>query len=319
MTLNARFPWASVTKQATAALVLGLVGEGRLDLNAPLATYLPQPRPTGPGATLRQLLTNTSGLVDPTDVALDYYTRSDSAASVAVDAGLMAALAFEPGSQFRYDLDFLALGRVVEAVTGRPYADVLRDCVLVPAGMATTALLQDDRVEARVPTGYVARDSADVAAGGGHSDRWTPSASGRMAQQEPRRDGGGRVPVRPGATRRTAVPSGTPGHDVHGGPGARIRRARRVHTASTWAAGRSPPSSARAASGALQPQPPLPGSGRRSRRDEQRGHGRPLPDIHRAGFSYDFARQPCVKETARTLCPSSNGGLLDSSVRRRRT
>ncbi len=169
MGLDARFPWASVTKEATAALVLGLVGEGRLQLDAPLSRYLPTLPSGGAGrVTLRQLLMNASGLVDPTDVAPDYYTRTDSAAAAAVDAGLAADLAFEPGSRFRYNnLDFLALGRVIEAVTGQSYPDVLQKRVLASAGMATTTLLRDDRIEARVPTGYVSRDSADIVSGGG--------------------------------------------------------------------------------------------------------------------------------------------------------
>ncbi len=158
-----RFPWASVTKQVTAALVLQLVDEGAVGLQTPLGDVLPGLRPGHAGrVTLRHLLTNTSGLPDADDLARDYESLPDGAATAVVGRALAADLAFEPGSQFRYtNTDFLVLGRVIEAVTGQTYADALQSRILGPLGMAETALVRDDRVEPRLPTGYLV-DSTGV-------------------------------------------------------------------------------------------------------------------------------------------------------------
>ena len=60
------------------------------------------------------------------------------------------ALLVSPGARAQSATD-----RVVEAVTGRTYADALRDRVLGPLGMTDTGLVRDDRVEPRLPTGYL--------------------------------------------------------------------------------------------------------------------------------------------------------------------
>ena len=142
-----RFPWASVTKQLTATVVLQLVSEGRLSLDTPLGDVLPGLRADAAGRVrIRHLLTNASGLPDP-DAIAGFYVAADSTRDALVDAALRDDLAFEPGATFRYNnLDFIALGRAVEALTGQPFPDVLRERVLasssrtvpvMPAGAST--------------------------------------------------------------------------------------------------------------------------------------------------------------------------------------
>jgi CubicO group peptidase (beta-lactamase class C family) len=64
-TVATRFRIASTTKQFTAALVLKLVEQGKLRLDAHIADYLPDyPRPQGQQVTLEHLLTHSSGLPD---------------------------------------------------------------------------------------------------------------------------------------------------------------------------------------------------------------------------------------------------------------
>ena len=67
------FPWASVTKQAVAVMVMQDVEDGRIALDAPASRYMRELRAGPRSPTVRQLLQHRSGLRDPND-APDFYT-----------------------------------------------------------------------------------------------------------------------------------------------------------------------------------------------------------------------------------------------------
>ncbi|SDC56830.1 D-alanyl-D-alanine carboxypeptidase [Geodermatophilus telluris] len=137
---------ASVAKAFTAATVLTLVSRGVLSLDDPVGTWRPDLPPAWQPVTLRQLLGHTSGIPD--------FSRSEAF----VDALLASLqdpppprellshaedepLLFAPGSEYRYsNSDNVVAGLVVEAATGRPYAEVLAALVLRPAGLRATGL-----------------------------------------------------------------------------------------------------------------------------------------------------------------------------------
>jgi len=149
-----RFGIGSINKCFTALLVAQLVEEGALDLDATLgevdATFACTP---AAGATVRQLLTHTGGLGD--------YVESippDVQAGVA-DLGELVALVRDdpvgPAGPFRYsNTGYLALGAVVEAVTGRSYYDVVQRRVFEPLGMDRTGHASLDRGVPDLATGY---------------------------------------------------------------------------------------------------------------------------------------------------------------------
>ena len=140
-----RWPWASVSKQVTAVLVMQQVDRGRLKLDAPIRSVLPDFRgPTGSRVTIRQLLQHTSGLPNPDDTpsAPDgvpgfYKERGPVIADRARTHGYCAgAPRAEPGAGFVYNnCDFNVLGAVLERATGKPYAAVLRDGLARPLGL----------------------------------------------------------------------------------------------------------------------------------------------------------------------------------------
>ena len=116
------FDAASLTKAvATAPSVLRLVEMGKLALDAPVAQYLPNCLPaenhSGANAiTVRHLLTHTSSLPAGLSTALDY--SGDARAKVFMHACAQAPT-HAPGKYFRYsDINFILLGRIVEAVSG---------------------------------------------------------------------------------------------------------------------------------------------------------------------------------------------------------
>lgn len=128
--------WASVTKQVTAALVMQQVDSGRIALDEPVTRYLPDfAGPSGRSVTVRQLLQHTSGLPNPEDTPKDadgipgFYRAAGPAGDAAAAGGFCGAGAKrEPGAGFEYNnCDYLVLGAVLERVTGRPYADLVRD------------------------------------------------------------------------------------------------------------------------------------------------------------------------------------------------
>jgi len=151
-----RWVWASNTKFITAILVMQQVDAGRFSLEEPLRRYLPAfTGPTGDRVTLRQLLQHRSGLPNPNDTQLntndvpEFYTQSgkqisDQARALGYCAGSVRA---EPGSEFTdfayNNCDYLVLGAILEAVTGKSYPTLLRDQIARPLGLRTIKLAPD--------------------------------------------------------------------------------------------------------------------------------------------------------------------------------
>ncbi|CAL9460727.1 D-aminopeptidase [Actinosynnema sp. ALI-1.44] len=134
-------PVASVSKSFTALAVMRLVEAGRVGLDAPVRAYLPDFRvadPRGEKITVRQLLTHTSGITDGT-LAEKSLPQPGSLAEAVVRAG-QATLATEPGTRYAYtNTNYHLAARLVEVVSGEPFADHLRRHVLDPIGMRATS------------------------------------------------------------------------------------------------------------------------------------------------------------------------------------
>jgi CubicO group peptidase (beta-lactamase class C family) len=137
-----RFRIASITKQFTAALVMRLVEEGSLDLDATIREYLPEyPTPQGDQVTIHHLLTHTSGIPSYTNLP----SFGGEMLAVARSPGEIVGmtwedeLEFEPGTDFSYNnTGYVLLGWIVERVTGQSYDEALADRVLRPLELANT-------------------------------------------------------------------------------------------------------------------------------------------------------------------------------------
>lgn len=135
----ARLPVASASKWVTAALVMTVVDDGRLSLDAPISRYLPEFTGDAGRITLRQLLAQTSGeggLPDGVDLRQDpRITLGASAAAIA-----RHPLQDRPGAVFRYGgPGYQVAGAAVEAVTGRRWAELFDERIARPAGMTASA------------------------------------------------------------------------------------------------------------------------------------------------------------------------------------
>lgn len=128
------FPLLSVTKMFTAATAVSLAQEGLLDLNRPIASYLPElDTNTELGrVTLHQLLTHTAGLVDD-----PHHPLCEGGGDLS-DAIAHAHLGAQPGAVYLYsNIGYALVGRVIERMTSRTFEDIVRERVLLPMGMST--------------------------------------------------------------------------------------------------------------------------------------------------------------------------------------
>lgn len=138
----------SVTKTFTAAIVLQLVAENRIDLDASVETYLPGVVQgngyDGDKITVRQLLNQTSGVAEylSVEVLLNPVNQLETHTLAEVASwGLAHEPTFEPGTGWSYsDTNYILAGMIIEQVTGRAYDEQLRSRIIEPLGLTDTYL-----------------------------------------------------------------------------------------------------------------------------------------------------------------------------------
>jgi D-alanyl-D-alanine carboxypeptidase len=136
-----RLYWASVGKALTATVVMQLVDEGRLRLDDPLSRWVPG-IPNAAVITIDHLLQHTAGVYsaneDPDRRADPRYHAPEDDVAVATRHGAL----FCPGQYWRYsNTGYSLLGRIIEAVDGRPYHESVNQRIAVRLGLATLRAL----------------------------------------------------------------------------------------------------------------------------------------------------------------------------------
>ncbi len=135
------FEAASLSKPVFAYGVLKLVEQGKLDLDAPLTKYLPEPYIEGDARlekiTARIVLSHRTGFPN---------WRGD---------GNPLTIRFSPGERFSYSGEgFVYLQKVVEQITGRPLNDYMNEAVFQPLGMTSSSYVWRSDYDARTATGH---------------------------------------------------------------------------------------------------------------------------------------------------------------------
>jgi CubicO group peptidase (beta-lactamase class C family) len=159
MTADTIFRLYSMTKPIICTALMTLLEEGRFRLIEPLAKYIPAfgsvkvleadgtlVAPVRP-ILIRDLMTHMSGLsyhfVEEAGVGKMYKESKLLAAhhtlEEAIDDLARFPLAFQPGSRWRYSVGIDVAARVIEAISGRPLGDFLRERLFEPLGMTDTA------------------------------------------------------------------------------------------------------------------------------------------------------------------------------------
>ena len=143
----------SITKQFTAAAILQLKAAGKVDLDSPVATYLPSV-PHAKDVTIRELLTHTSGLHD-------YMDGADPLVGTPVTFDqLMARIAdkpldFEPGTSWAYsNTNYIILGRIIEVVSHQRWDAYVKERLFAPAGMSESSTIAGESAIADMARGY---------------------------------------------------------------------------------------------------------------------------------------------------------------------
>ncbi|MEM1128440.1 MAG: glycoside hydrolase family 3 N-terminal domain-containing protein [Bacteroidota bacterium] len=131
------FDLASLTKVvATTTAAMQLYEAGQLDLDRPLATYLPAFGQRGKAdITVRQVLTHTSGLIP----FRPFHQEGVTTREAVLDTILASPLIYEPGTDMRYsDFNMIALALAMEQITDMPFEEYTERHIFEPLGMRNT-------------------------------------------------------------------------------------------------------------------------------------------------------------------------------------
>ncbi len=163
-TTDSVFQMGSITKVWTTTLVMQLVDEGRLDLDARVVEMLPEFGLADAAAarviTLRQLLTHTSGIDG--DQFVDTGRGDDAIARFVAHLHGVGCI-HAPGARFSYcNAGFVVAGRLVEFVRGACYDTVLRERIVQPLGLRATGTLPEHAILHRAAAGHFADPSGNA-------------------------------------------------------------------------------------------------------------------------------------------------------------
>lgn len=167
MALDAIFRVASMTKPMTSVAAMMLSEEGRLEIAAPVAAYLPEFAELTVGVerrkpkrtmTVQDLLRHTSGLTyaafgdSPVQMIwrdAELMDEGQTNAELVAKLGRLP-LMFEPGTAWEYSMSTDVLGRIVEVVSGKSLADFFADRIAGPLGMSDTGFAATGERAARL-------------------------------------------------------------------------------------------------------------------------------------------------------------------------
>ena len=151
------FQIGSITKTLTATMVMQLVDEGLLDLDTPIAEYVPEFRvarlDVSRSVTARHLLSHTSGIDG--DLMSDSGRGDDAIQRLLAQARLLPSL-YDPGEMMSYcNFGFAVLGRTIEVLRSCTYDQALQRYLFAPLGMTHAVSLPEDTLRYRSAIGHV--------------------------------------------------------------------------------------------------------------------------------------------------------------------
>ncbi|MFT4116847.1 serine hydrolase domain-containing protein [Bradyrhizobium sp.] len=184
MTADSVFWIASMTKAVTTAGAMQLVEQGKLSLDAPIGSLLPdlakpqvlegfdakgEPklRPAKGAITLRQLMTHTAGFCYNMwngDLAIYLEKTGIPAITTCQNAALKTPIATDPGTRWEYGTNIDFVGKAVEAVSGKRLDAYLRDNLFAPLGMGDTGFKITDSMRKRLVGMHARGEDGQLAA-----------------------------------------------------------------------------------------------------------------------------------------------------------
>ena len=162
-TVNTRFLIGSTTKSFTATLAMKFVDLGYLKLDRPISEYLPDiDEDLGNSLTLHHLLKMQSGL--PNHMArLTRVDERELTMSEMLDIINTSELAFKPGTDYAYsNLNYHLIAAILESVSGKAYADLIKEYIFLPLNMANSASGAFDDLKDNKAYGYHVDDLSEA-------------------------------------------------------------------------------------------------------------------------------------------------------------
>jgi CubicO group peptidase (beta-lactamase class C family) len=163
----------SLSKAITSAAALTLVEEGKLDLDAPVSTYLPEfaetkvfdgdkERPAKSPITVRDLFRHTSGITyggavgSPTEKLIELTNVLDMQSDLGVMSAKLGQIPFEfdPGTKWKYGASIDVLGYIVQKLSGKPLDEFLKERILEPLEMTDTDFYVPAEKQSRFAANY---------------------------------------------------------------------------------------------------------------------------------------------------------------------
>jgi CubicO group peptidase (beta-lactamase class C family) len=175
---STKFRIGSITKQFTAAGILLLQERGKLKLEEPVKSYLPDAPSSWDKITVYNLLTHTSGIPNFTGLPeFDAFKRMDRTPAESIAFFRDQPLDFEPGTKFSYsNSNYILIGKIIESISGASYADFLEKNIFTPLGMTSTGPDISTAILPQRAQGYESRPNGIVHAN--YTNMTVPYAAG---------------------------------------------------------------------------------------------------------------------------------------------
>jgi CubicO group peptidase (beta-lactamase class C family) len=150
---------ASISKPFVATAIMQLVEQGKIDLEAPVTTYLPYFKLDDErynDITIQQMLSHVSGMPDVMDYEWDNPVYDEGALERYVRSLTDRKMRFDPGQKFAYsNMAFECLGDVIGKVSGMSFADYEKKHILSPAGMKESTFLKPEYLPENWAAGHI--------------------------------------------------------------------------------------------------------------------------------------------------------------------
>ena len=177
---DTKFEIGSVTKQFTAASVLMLAQQNKLDVTDKLSKYIPD-YPNGDKITIHNLLAQNSGIAEHTSEIMnpDFNPAKKYKPEDIIALFKYKPLSFEPGEKFQYcNSNYILLGYIIEKVSGKSWAQYVTDNIIGPLKLTNTGFTDRQRVVNNLAQGYTTE--TDGIRRCGYIDGSFPYAAGQI-------------------------------------------------------------------------------------------------------------------------------------------
>lgn len=157
-TVDTKFMLGSVSKPITAMLMLLQVQKGLINLDKTIADYIPEySKKNGSKISIRQLLSHTSGMPNY-DIIKDFFSkisRQNFTRDEYIKLYMDSSMVFKPGTSYYYSSwGYFTLGYIMEKVTGKSYAQLMKDDIFDKLGMNNSGSYYHTQIVNKRASGY---------------------------------------------------------------------------------------------------------------------------------------------------------------------